>query len=1469
MSARRQFSLSLKGKASTGERMKTDSSTEHGSSSSTVPTPDSIFTTSNSSNDTRTDSRSEGELPAKGTVSNISDGESPSDSHSRPLSDVSGHLRATEQWFNTAATDEDSSVPGSPTEADWQRQSSLHILERAKDALQQDPLVSPLPAPAVPVPESVSTATKPTHTERTPKRSPTKESIQNRGTSPSSKRLPSNLSGSTSNRGIIGRLKRISKREKRESALPPPSDSDFQVLFPVADTEDDNEAPTIYRARSKRKPVPVFDDVQEPYDTMKQQSLHQQTKDSLDLRDAGTERIPQFGLFRNQSIHSVEPSVVDDESVADRDSPPGSPFGLDEAEGGEEEELNVVGRISLSSAEESSDSRGSHDWNMEGVPDPVSLIEKEEQSAIQVSPAPFSEASLPVTESGPLPPDSEDDNKQSAPVTPLIDVQSPTSQIHDLGDEEGVSNQSHHPADSRDTSAQSLRPEESDDEDEDAPTPRAIAEPERTSYFDGGTQIDSFESTVEQPEDAWLDRVPLSAEARHCFVRQMITQEFSWEAERLFLLNTISQINRPSPSSEMPRSDIGYLKSKTGDMTPNLPILRFLFRNIVLTCPIFGGALPIEGAAAERARNVGGTKFLNDGLLPLVRFIHANSISRGVDVHGEWPLELFNAPSTLGVMQAGVFKLLTRLITAFVDRKGKSLSWSKVPPPPPSKYLSHRVTLTQLKQGGYEVNVVGARIRASPRECEFLLSVKRFGYPPTYVIRTENDFYTFARSLAQELGPQSRIRPVPPPAEPLSQLVTDKEETAIDAGLAKTSTGSNKWSSVKLAPRDQLYNQIGASGSTSSLQALTPPAPPVPRAEALSTSARARTNQTESSDPVGRISSHNRSTASLSSIKSNKATTETETSPRLPSMSRERSSSRIFSHKSSKTASSIDLAASNPVTLDEEIRRKQVRAWLRDALSVRGAGHANETLSFLHAESFGERDLKAATRRDVQIRQEIDDATMQDRESITAEAPQEILELRHEMKQLAYECIENDGLISAWRAVQQHETFGSLPLPYQRFVSWTNLQVASFLHHTFLNSHEARRNFDRFQELVQSIPWKSLSTALREPTGLMLQKVLSSFQDDFVYKKLLAVMLEDVPPRKVTLELDHLKKRLGSTILRKLEAYTNSLDWQKKIVRRAAEQADIPLVAAIVRGSDKPLLAAEGIKRIVSATKVYQEFMQTKPTYAERKSKIKANVDVRLIVDMQRALQLLCQQRDGRTIRKALHAELKPVIQTLIDPILQLLKRLHRSKILNRGPQHDIVIETQRFCYKLLDVLAGLRVRIQDPWRSLGTLTLLLDDAVPSWYRLLHNSAKADTLLYDFAQWMQGIASLLRSYDDNERDLLASLWPKPSSSSPQRQDYMTKGSPERNVVDALLNASQNKRMRQMETACRWAAGDADADLGIQLMGEGGKTRTTPNELPFIAGNPPARKLSVLNRFREGLRGALSKALESSTPGTAW
>lgn len=264
-------------------------------------------------------------------------------------------------------------------------------------------------------------------------------------------------------------------------------------------------------------------------------------------------------------------------------------------------------------------------------------------------------------------------------------------------------------------------------------------------------------------------------------------------------------------------------------------------------------------------------------------------------------------------------------------------------------------------------------------------------------------------------------------------------------------------------------------------------------------------------------------------------------------MSRERSSSRIFSHKSSKTASSIDLAASNPVTLDEEIRRKQVRAWLRDALSVRGAGHANETLSFLHAESFGERDLKAATRRDVQIRQEIDDATMQDRESITAEAPQEILELRHEMKQLAYECIENDGLISAWRAVQQHETFGSLPLPYQRFVSWTNLQVASFLHHTFLNSHEARRNFDRFQELVQSIPWKSLSTALREPTGLMLQKVLSSFQDDFVYKKLLAVMLEDVPPRKVTLELDHLKKRLGSTILRKLESYTNSLDWQKRL----------------------------------------------------------------------------------------------------------------------------------------------------------------------------------------------------------------------------------------------------------------------------------------------------------------------------------
>jgi hypothetical protein len=64
----------------------------------------------------------------------------------------------------------------------------------------------------------------------------------------------------------------------------------------------------------------------------------------------------------------------------------------------------------------------------------------------------------------------------------------------------------------------------------------------------------------------------------------------------------------------------------------------------------------------------------------------------------------------------------------------------------------------------------------------------------------------------------------------------------------------------------------------------------------------------------------------------------------------------------------------------------------------------------------------------------------------------------------------------------------------------------------------------------------------------------------------------------------------------------------------------------------------------------------------------------------------------------------------------------------------------------------------------------------------------------------------------------------------------------------------------MESACRWAAGDIDADCSIQLLGEGGKTRVTPIDLNQEFAPPPTTlsKQDALDVYLPGLRSALSR-----------
>lgn len=1361
----------------------------------------------------------------------------PSSLHTTPdRSDVET-LSGTRNWFGSLDTDEESilSIP-SPTEANFGS-----LFTSVQDVFQQ---------------QQEKQQNESSKSEFIVNRQVTQQPLST--LSPEKKQAEllqmlssANTSSSAREGGILSRLKRISKKEKSR-ALREASGLDLQ-------------------------PVTIFSEASGPPKSPKSSDIHNLEADPLlTLRKAVTEQIPNLQRPRGDRIKSVQPSLVDDESIMGRNSMAASLLDFETFDE-EEDWRNMPDLQSIHShlgmvdnVDTEEDGQEDQDFSLDTIPG--SFLEDADYSTSE---------------------DLSQDHGSMAPIEfggdlSQVEIEPSTpaeTAFHEADRSEYSAALSRQPSmysSNLNDRLSNIKLEE--DEEEEVATPRAIVEESSNSYFPSAPlltpQTSSAQSiaslasistpTKEEPVKKydWYQNANLNAQQRYYFLRNVFSRELIWEFERLFLVFNTTSLFQPSPRASLPRTDLSYFKSDAKTITPDLPLMRFLYKNVLSTCPIFGPAQPIEGAAAIRARKAGAKKFMDEALLPLLRFRQKASLSIAIDIHGEWSNEVFDSPSTTGVMIGSLFKTLTRLMVALVpDNRSQACAWSTVPIPSSAAYLRHRLAPSKLKQGGMEVNVVGARLRSSPKECELLLSVRRFGFPPHYVVRTENDFYQYARALAEELGRRTRIRPVPPPFND-ELLLTELIQNSKDENVTVSDRSLNGSPTRRNGQQERFYSKANSSSSS-----LRSPASPVPG----------------SSGSLSRLQGNNRSSASFGSASSTRLSNEqqlnqpssslaaasSQAKALLPEKSRflyrskavtTESSTEINSATSQTTLDSsnniVPTTGSAPETRDDESRRKQLRSWLRDALSVKGAGHANETKSFLNNGAFTEKDVRSATKRDVERRSTIDIRLIQERELSTINAPDEIVELQKEMKTLWRDCVEGDGLLKALEAVKVHDTFSALPLPYQRVISWTNLQVAQFVHHTFLNSHEARSNFDRAAEFLQCIPWKALSLALREPTGLMIQKIKGNLSQEFIIKKILALQLDDVPAKKLDRELMTLKKRLGSTITRKLQGFVEGTEWQKRVIRKASKRNNIPLVAAIVRGDDKPLLAADGIKRVVKATRVYQEFMITRPNYEEKRAKQRVNSEVRLICDMQYTLKLLSLRRNGEKIRIALKEELRAPIQAFLEPLFSLLKRLHRSKILSSySGGADVIMELQAFAFKLLDVLAGLKMRIQDPWRSLSTLTLLLDDVVPSWYRLLHHFSNIDNLVADLIVWLKEIISM-NSKGKGEDSTMTT--PTPTAAASLSMIEVAKhwqppkgglNQSDLNCISEHIKLGKEKRTRQMEAACRWAAGDIDADHSIQLVGEGGKTRVTPYHLSQEPQSVSI-KLESLDVYLSGLRSAL-------------
>lgn len=282
-------------------------------------------------------------------------------------------------------------------------------------------------------------------------------------------------------------------------------------------------------------------------------------------------------------------------------------------------------------------------------------------------------------------------------------------------------------------------------------------------------------------------------------------------------------------------------------------------------------------------------------------------------------------------------------------------------------------------------------------------------------------------------------------------------------------------------------------------------------------------------------------------------------------------------------------------------RRRRLRAWLRDTLSVRGAVDSQEARDFLSIGSFQDAELRASDRSSMAAISDYDDRRRVERESDEKSAGEEVLALRAEIEKIWKDCKEGgesdrsrplivmktfayldhvfpsrtfkDGFPKMLWAIQRSSSFPSLPVSYQQVASYANLQFARFLHGTFVASDVSRGNLARARDLHSSIPWSTLVLAMKEPTGIMLEMIQDSILKPEFIQNLLAILLEESDSDNLEQQLLDLRNQLDPTMMQKVENFASSDDDLKRIVRDHAEKTGMPLVAAIVRGAEEPRLS--------------------------------------------------------------------------------------------------------------------------------------------------------------------------------------------------------------------------------------------------------------------------------------------------------
>lgn len=1089
---------------------------------------------------------------------------------------------------------------------------------------------------------------------------------------------------------------------------------------------------------------------------------------------------------------------------------------------------------------------------------------------------------------------------------------------------------------------------------------RVIPAPEKGGYLltpsvapSVADPLDAGRSRLTNAKGDWLTK-DLSPQQTHYFLRELTARELGWELDRAWLLTSFEKPQRPTRRVRKDFSDveddsrindfdessdeellaidededeeavfrrgsqqIGALYSQP--TIPDLPLLRFLFKNAFCTFPLF--VAPEDkvdqyvGGPPDKA-TLARTYFLT-GVLPLLRAIQSRSLSAFVDRHGEGDGTPFSAVSTTGSIRHLLTKWASRYITAILrvgpgdpyfedDEPVQKESW---PWPasnllPPEAYYAFRKPLDRLKYGGYEVDVVGIR-KHSPTERDYIIRLRRPNAPDQYVVRNDNDFEEFRRNISKDLSPFAFVKPLP-----RTRGRADEGESDVESGSPYGSERGDNFNAAGLGSGAQLYKSPGdipqrsssersrlrgggrdgrrrySSGVRDGRPVLGRDAPSEYDSEAFEDTADEQYDDDDQSEATlqprrggsrrgGRDDSTPKRNQSL--LEKGKGSLRRLTGRDTPPVGRNGSLRRKEGSDGSQrrpppppanlSRGSGSVRRPPPAgAMDFDARRNKLRSWLRDTLSIRESGHAAETQNFLTIGGFPERNLRRSDYDDIQERRREDRHRRQEHDRDAAEAGDDVHELREVRDDIWFDCVEGDGFLKMYDALRETPEYARLPLSYQKMVSWGNLQIARWLYGIFVAGDESRANLARVQDVYESIPWKKLAFATKSPVAQMMRAWRDQFLRRGFLQAMLHVLLED-EPETIEEDLVELRRKIGSEVMfQKLRVFVDSPGDLKRLIRQHAEKAQVPLVAAIVRGSEQPKLNKVEVQRVMDATQAYQDFMKTVPSVTKKTNHKEPGY--LLIHDLQRALRLLSLQRDGAQVRGMLQDPLiADALTNLFEPIMEELRRLHRVKGMGNA-----VMDLQGFLGRLLDHLTGLRARVVDPSHAVNGIAEMLDDAAPTWYKFLRAASDSTPTVFSFFAWFRHLAMTVGSGSED----LAHIWTNPPAAPLPEEDDEEEGDRQSvnpdtmpaydgaldpatmKEINSLAEHGRRKRNRQMEVACRWAAGDTEEHHPVQVQGDGyGRTRTDP----YLPREPrPARKAPGLDRFRKSFREAVSSAL---------